>query len=107
MPHECLINIQKRERGKSTEDDSHHAGTLGLAALPWPKTLHFFPFSQQGHLQFSILGKNPLRPKGANMKEGGKGMINPKRKMSREILKFNYSFLPFLLEFGGHNGGIF
>ena len=80
MPHECLITIQKRQRGKSTEDGSHRAGTLDLATLPWPKTLHFFPFSQQGHLQCYILGENSLRPKGAVMKEGGEKDDSSKKK---------------------------
>ena len=60
MPHESLIIIQKRQKRKSTKDDSQHAGTLELAALQWPKTLHFFPFSEQGHIQGCILGKNSL-----------------------------------------------
>lgn len=80
MPHECLITIQKTRRGKSTEDDSHRAGTLDLATLPSPKTLHFFTFSQQGHLQYYILGKISLRPKGAVMKEGGEKDDSSKKK---------------------------
>lgn len=49
MPHECLITIQKRQERKSTEDDSQRAGTLELAALQWPKTLHFSsPFHSRG-----------------------------------------------------------
>ena len=43
MPHECLITIQKTQERKPTEDDSQRAGSLELAALQWPKTLHFFP----------------------------------------------------------------